>query len=210
MKYTFLKRLSLIKRNWNILSIILFLIIPIFLFSCKTHTIQEFTEKYDAIEVVGEITHHTLSGGSIFDLKYNDSTYEVYLASPPYLAMGTKYWILIDKNNPHKHNLVLLHKQVIVDSVPLNTGQILITDVYKGKNEIWVYYNNIEIEIDLLQNNKTVVFYEDIKYFELIQRYMDLKSKVIVDIFITEQLSDGRAMVTYKINYQKTNELNKL
>jgi hypothetical protein len=51
-------------------------------------------------------------------------------------------------------------------------------------------------------------FFEDLKYLEAIKRYKEQKAKVVVELYTTQRLSDNSAVVAFKINYNKTDDLN--
>jgi len=189
--------------------IILFVIIALSFISCRTLTIQEFNEKYDAIEVDGEKTNQLISGSSIFSFSYNNAIYKVNLSSPPYLPIGRKYKILIDKEKPDKNYIILLSKPICLDTFPIVEGQIFITDSYKGKNEVWVSYELINFgdEGQYMINNGSQ-FFEDVKYYDVIKKYKEESAKVVIDAYLLEQLSDNKSRVVFKINYKKTDELN--
>jgi hypothetical protein len=190
-------------------AIIMFAIIGLIFLSCKTLTVQEFKENYDTIEVDGEMVGSQTSGSSIFSFYYNDSVYNVTLSYPPLITMHRKYKILIDKENPDKHYLVLLYKPIPIDTVPIVEGQIYITDYYKGTNEVWVYYKAIGMGGDfgkLYLARKE--FYENVKYYDVIKKYKEEGARVVVDAYLIEQISDKKSRVVFKINYNKTNILN--
>jgi hypothetical protein len=190
-------------------AIIMFAIIGLSFLSCKTLTVQEFKEKYDAVEVDGEKVDRLISGSSIFSFYFNDTVYNVDLSYPPSIPMHRKYKILIDKENPDKHYLVLLYKPIPIDTVPIVEGQIYITDYYKGTNEVWVYYKAIGMGGD---SGKVYFareeFFEDVKYYDAIKKYKEEGARVVIDAYLIQQLSDKESRVVFKINYNKTDVLN--
>lgn len=197
------------KINSTIRTIILSGIIGLSFLSCKTLTVQEFKEKYDAIEVDGEVVDGSIKGDAIFNFLYLNNLYEFSFAHPPYLPNGRKYKILIDKKNPNKHYLVLLFKPIPIDTVPIVEGQIYITDYYKGTNEVWIYYKVIGMGGD---SGKVYFardeFFEDVKYYDAIKKYKEEGARVVIDAYLLEQPSDNKSRVVFKINYNKTDKLN--
>jgi hypothetical protein len=175
-------------------AIIMFAIIGLSFLSCKTLTVQEFKEKYDAVEVDGEKVDRLISGSSIFSFYFNDTVYNVDLSYPPSIPMHRKYKILIDKENPDKHYLVLLYKPI---------------PIYKGTNEVWVYYKAIGMGGD---SGKVYFareeFFEDVKYYDAIKKYKEEGARVVIDAYLIQQLSDKESRVVFKINYNKTDVLN--
>jgi len=176
--------------------------------SCKMLTVQEFLENYDTVEVDGEITDHLNHGSPIISVSYNNSNYKLYLSDPDRLGKGYKYKVLIDKNAPDKNYLILLHKPIVLDTVPVCDATILITDYYVSKNYIWVYYKIISWGNDVRNTQHAELFFEDIKYLDFISQYKKLKKEVVIDLFVVQYLENNRAKVIPKINYQKTEELN--
>ena len=189
--------------------IIMFVTISSSLLSCKTLTVQEFKEKYDAVVVDGEVVDGSIKGDAIFNFFYMNNFYRFSYAHPPYLPNGRKYKILIDKENPDKHYLVLLYKPIPIDTVPIVEGQIYITDYYKGTNEVWIYYKVIGMGGD---SGKVYFareeFFEDVKYYDAIKKYKEEGARVVIDAYLLEQPSDNKSRVVFKINYNKTDKLN--
>jgi len=190
-------------------AIIMFAFIGLSFLSCKTLTVQEFKEKYNAIEVDGEVVDGSIKGDAIFNFFYLNNFYRFSFAHPPYLPNGRKYKILIDKENPDKHYLVLLYKPIPIDTVPIVEGQIYITDYYKGTNEVWVYYKVIGMGGD---SGKVYFardeFFENVNYYHVIKKYKEEGAKVVIDAYLIQQLSDKESRVVFKINYNKTDVLN--
>lgn len=197
---------KIVKRK--MLLVVSIITIGVYLISCKTLTVKEFMDKYDEVEVEGEITDFYHSA-TRFTIIYNNQKYLLSLSAPPYLAIGRKYKILIDKKNPDKHYLVLLYKPIPIDTVPIVEGQIYITDYYKGTNEVWVYNKAIGMGGD---SGKVYFareeFFEDIKYYDAIKKYKEEGARVVIDAYLLQQLSDNKSRVIFKINYKKTDELN--
>lgn len=188
------------------ISLVFIIFIGLCFASCKTLSIQEFKEKYNAIEVDGELVN-VINALYVFKFIYKDSIYEVLEPDPHGLAVNNKYKILIDINAPDKNYLVLRHKPVLLDTIPRSEVQVLITNYSATPNYIWVQYKILKSDRKIQDRHKT--FFEDLKYLEAIKRYKEQKSKVVVELFTTQRLIDNTAVIAFKINYQKTEDLNK-